>query len=71
EALQKNPTITKEKVLHARYPDPAHQKEVYQDIMEVLRNIQGEIQCLKEKSQKIEQYKASAKVPYDIDDLKE
>ncbi|KAH9320966.1 hypothetical protein KI387_015605, partial [Taxus chinensis] len=40
EALQKNLTITKEKVLHARYPDPTHQKEVYQGTMEVLRNLQ-------------------------------
>ncbi|KAH9332158.1 hypothetical protein KI387_044302, partial [Taxus chinensis] len=34
EALQKNPTITKEEVLHALYPDPTHQKEVYQGTME-------------------------------------
>ncbi|KAH9320943.1 hypothetical protein KI387_015582, partial [Taxus chinensis] len=34
EALQQKPTITKEEVLHARYPDPSHQKEVYQETME-------------------------------------
>ena len=54
EVLQQKLTITREEVLHARYPDPTHQKEVYQETMEVLRNLQGEIQCLKEQSQKSE-----------------
>ncbi|KAH9291082.1 hypothetical protein KI387_044653, partial [Taxus chinensis] len=40
EALQKKPTITKEEVIHARYPDSAYQKEVYQKTMEILRNLQ-------------------------------
>ncbi|KAH9292216.1 hypothetical protein KI387_042588, partial [Taxus chinensis] len=71
EVLQQKPTITKEDVLHARYLDPAHQKEVYQETMEVLRNLQGEIQCLKEQSRKMEQKKATETVQSDIDDLKE
>ncbi|KAH9312107.1 hypothetical protein KI387_027142, partial [Taxus chinensis] len=40
EALQQNPTITKEEVLHAQYPDLSYQKEVYQETMEVLKNLQ-------------------------------
>ncbi|KAH9300045.1 hypothetical protein KI387_011628, partial [Taxus chinensis] len=36
----RKPTITKEEVLHAKYPDPMHQKEVYQETMEVIQNLQ-------------------------------
>ncbi|KAH9331829.1 hypothetical protein KI387_003937, partial [Taxus chinensis] len=71
EALQQRPTIPNEDVVHAKYPDPTHQKEVYQETIEVLRNLQGEIQYLKEKSHKMEQKKASETVQYDMDDLKE
>ncbi|KAH9294383.1 hypothetical protein KI387_040408, partial [Taxus chinensis] len=34
EVLKSKPFITKEEVLHAKYPDPMHQKEVYQETME-------------------------------------
>ncbi|KAH9298521.1 hypothetical protein KI387_030203, partial [Taxus chinensis] len=40
EVLQQKLTITREEVLHATYPDPSHQKEVYQDTIEVLRSLQ-------------------------------
>ncbi|KAH9316540.1 hypothetical protein KI387_025167, partial [Taxus chinensis] len=40
EVLKQKPTITKEEVLHAKYLDPMHQKEVYQETMEVIHNLQ-------------------------------
>lgn len=65
DALYQKPMITKEEVLYTRYPNPAHQKEVYQDTIGVLRNLQGEIQYLKEKK------KASEIVQTGINDLRE
>ncbi|KAH9331521.1 hypothetical protein KI387_003629, partial [Taxus chinensis] len=46
-------------------------KEVYQESMEVIRSLQGEIQCLKEQSRKLEQAN-NVEIPQkDVDDVKE
>ncbi|KAH9292668.1 hypothetical protein KI387_042146, partial [Taxus chinensis] len=55
EIPKQRPLITREEILHGKYPDLTYQKEVYQETMEVIRSLQGEIQCLKEQSWKLEQ----------------
>ncbi|KAH9293323.1 hypothetical protein KI387_041474 [Taxus chinensis] len=42
--------VSREEVPHGKYPDPTHQKEVYQETMDMIQSLQGEIQCLKEQS---------------------
>lgn len=39
EVLKKNPSTKKEKVLQENYLDPTHQKEFYQETMEVIRKL--------------------------------
>ncbi|KAH9307003.1 hypothetical protein KI387_011407, partial [Taxus chinensis] len=36
--------VSREEEAHGKYPDPVHQKEVYQDTMDMIRSLQGEIQ---------------------------
>ncbi|KAH9296231.1 hypothetical protein KI387_039819, partial [Taxus chinensis] len=67
---QKN-LVSREEVIHGKYPDPTHQKEIYQDTMDVIRSLQGEIQCLKEKSRKEEQGRRVEAQKDDLDEVKE
>ncbi|KAH9290033.1 hypothetical protein KI387_034150 [Taxus chinensis] len=67
---QKN-LVSREEVVHGKYPDPAHQKEVYQDTMDVIQSLQGEIQCLKEQSRREEQRRKVEAPRDDLDEVKE
>ncbi|KAH9316945.1 hypothetical protein KI387_018714, partial [Taxus chinensis] len=60
-----------EELGHEKYLDPDHQKEVYQETMDVIQILQGEIQCLKEKSKKLEQRKNAEALKEDLDEVKE
>ncbi|KAH9292481.1 hypothetical protein KI387_042333, partial [Taxus chinensis] len=50
---------------------PAHQKEIYQDTMDVIQSLQGEIQCLKEQSRREEQGRRVEVQKDDLDEVKE
>ncbi|KAH9291009.1 hypothetical protein KI387_044138 [Taxus chinensis] len=63
--------VSREEVVHGKYPDPAHQKEVYQDTMDVIWSLQGEIQCLKEQSRREEQRRKVEVPKDDLDKVKE
>ncbi|KAH9309084.1 hypothetical protein KI387_036995, partial [Taxus chinensis] len=39
EVTKQKYIIKKHEVINAKYPDPVHQKEVYQESMEVIRNL--------------------------------
>ncbi|KAH9298479.1 hypothetical protein KI387_030161, partial [Taxus chinensis] len=67
---QKN-LVSREEVVHGKYPNLVHQKEVYQETMDVIWSLQGEIQCLKEQSRR-EEKRRKVKVPKDdLDEVKE
>ncbi|KAH9291625.1 hypothetical protein KI387_043183, partial [Taxus chinensis] len=63
--------VSREEVIHGKYPDPTHQKEMYQDTMDVIQSLQGEIQCLKEQSRREEQGRRIEAQKDDLDEVKE
>ncbi|KAH9306861.1 hypothetical protein KI387_011265, partial [Taxus chinensis] len=71
EEPKKIPLIRREEVLHGKYLDLTHQKEVYQETMDVIRNFQGKIQCLKDKSQKLEHKKSIEVSQKDMDEVRD
>ncbi|KAH9298089.1 hypothetical protein KI387_029771, partial [Taxus chinensis] len=67
---QKN-LVSREEFVHGKYLDPTHQKEIYQDTMDVIQSLQGEIQCLKEQSRREEKERRFEAQKDDLDEIKE
>ncbi|KAH9297054.1 hypothetical protein KI387_028736, partial [Taxus chinensis] len=67
---QKN-LVLREEVVHGKYPDPVHQKEVYQDTIDIIQSLQGEIKCLKDHSRREEQRRKVKVLRDDLDEVKE
>ncbi|KAH9324672.1 hypothetical protein KI387_004850, partial [Taxus chinensis] len=71
EVPRQKTLVSREEVVHGKYPDPTHQKEIYQDTMDVIQSLQGEIQCLKEKFRREEQGRRVEAQKDDLDEVKE
>ena len=63
--------LSREEVVHGNYLDRACQKEVYQDTMDVIQSLQGDILCLKEHSRREEQGRRDEVPRDDLHEVKE
>ncbi|KAH9317608.1 hypothetical protein KI387_019377, partial [Taxus chinensis] len=71
EILKQILLVTREEMVNGKYPDPFHQKYIYQETMHVIRILQGEIQCLKEHSRKLEKNNSTEAPQKDLDEFRE
>ncbi|KAH9311687.1 hypothetical protein KI387_026722, partial [Taxus chinensis] len=68
---KKEEPSSREELVHGKYPDLMHQKEVYQDTMDVIQSFEEEIWFLKEKSMREEQGWRVEAPKDDLDEVKE